>query len=125
MEMGNHQELMEKGGLYSQLYKMQFREPEIEAESALVKTPLERSTRLKTRGESRFVEHQSFQAVKEKMEEFQKLLKENQSEGHELPEIMELRKKMEEAFRKQEAANVLKILDEAINSLKKISNKIQ
>ena len=59
------------------------------------------------------------------MEEFQKLLKENQSEGHELPEIMELRKKMEEAFRKQEAANVLKILDEAINSLKKISNKIQ
>ena len=46
VEMGNHQELMEKRGLYSHLYKMQFREPEIEAESALVKTPLERATRL-------------------------------------------------------------------------------
>ncbi|MCK4952591.1 ABC transporter ATP-binding protein [Candidatus Bathyarchaeota archaeon] len=30
-EMGNHQQLMKKGGLYSHLYNMQFREPEIES----------------------------------------------------------------------------------------------
>ena len=33
VEMGNHQQLMEKGGRYSHLYTMRFRDLETEAES--------------------------------------------------------------------------------------------
>lgn len=99
VEMGNHQQLMEKGGLYSHLYEMQFREPEIEAESAPApKIPPQRAARFQAgreRPRMAFAGPQRFQAVQGKMEEFQKLLRENQkAKGSSLAYVCQLLSKI-------------------------------
>ena len=67
-----------------------------------------------------FAGPQRFQAIRGKMEEFQKLLMEKRSEGHDLTSITGLRQKIAEAFKNREAETCLKLLEDAIESLKQL-----
>ena len=63
----------------------------------------------------------SLQEIREKMNELQKTLKEKQTEGHDLKEVMFLQQQINDSLRNRNTIKVLKLLETAMETLKNLS----
>jgi len=125
VEMGKHDELLEKGGLYNTLYMKQFRE---ETETEETKTPaaapgmppagMGRPGMAGRPGMGGMPMDPRFSAVREKMAEFQKLLQEKEAAGYDVTEFKDLGPKIFGALREGDAQDTSKRIDEAIERLR-------
>ena len=122
VEMGKHDELLKKGGLYNTLYMKQFRE-ETEPEE-IAKTPAAAprmpQERIGRTGMSGGAMDPRFGALREKMTEFQKLLQEKEAAGYDVREFKELGQKLFGALRGGDVEDTSKRIDEAIKRLKNL-----
>ena len=122
VEMGNHEELLEKGGLYNRLYMRQFRDLEEEEKPERpAAPPIMPHGRMPAMGRDRRPMDPRFGAVMGKMQEFRRLLQEKEAEGYDVKEFRELGRSIFEAMRGGDAEGVSKRLDEAIERLKNLS----
>jgi len=132
VEMGRHEELLEKGGLYNTLYMRQFREEPEQAETP-VATPRMSGGRMATHGVGRTARMAGrpdrgggamdirFGGTREKMAEFQKLLQEKEAAGNDVKEFKDLGMRLFWELRGGDVEGTSKKIDEAIERLKKIS----
>jgi len=128
-EMGKHEELLEKDGIYKRLYMRQFRE-EIETEEK-AETP---STHPRMEGGMsgmpRMMGMQGmvggpmdhrFGALREKMAEFRRLLQEKEAAGYDVKEFKDLGMRLFGEFRGGDVETTSKKIDEVIERLRNIS----
>ncbi|MCD6263117.1 ABC transporter ATP-binding protein [Candidatus Bathyarchaeota archaeon] len=123
VEMGRHEELLEKGGLYTRLYMRQFRdleEPEeLTARQRGGGEPAQRPSMGRRPGGA------GPGALRGRMMELRRLIEEREAEGHDVREFRELSRSIFAALRRGDVNSASRKLDEAIERLRNLSNKPQ
>ena len=132
VEMGRHEELLKKGGIYNTLYMRQFREEPEQAETPVATPRMPGGTRrMQSMGgiTGRTGRPETggspvtprFGGTGEKMAEFQRLLQEKEAAGYDVKEFKDLDMRLFGELRGGDVESTSKKIDEAIERLKKLS----
>ncbi|MFB0543886.1 MAG: ABC transporter ATP-binding protein, partial [Candidatus Bathyarchaeia archaeon] len=124
VEMGRHEELLEKGGLYSLLYMRQFMEEETkEEEKAEMPAAPQRMPEgmMRAPGRGGGPMDPRLESMRGKMMEFRRLLEEKDAEGYDVGKFKDLDQRIFGALRGGDIEGISKRLDEAIEHLRNLS----